>query len=174
MKRLLSFVAAVVVAAPLLAQDQPKPSTQPATTVTPQTTPAPADSPMVAAVKRSKRTGKKVITITNDNLSKDGSSNAHITSPKTSRDINLPPPDAALLEYRNAPARQKAIQEQQTRQAADKAKTEAKVDDKMRAVAARQETDGPYGDDPAANEKILEELAKQKQQQQQQDQKPPL
>lgn len=180
MKRFVTFVAAVVVAAPLLAQDQsspssqqkpaeqPKPKAQPAATVTPA--PA-ADSPMVAAAKRTKRTGKKVITITNDNLSKDGSSNAHITTAKEGRDINLPEPDAALIEYRNAPARDKAIKEQQAQAAAEKAKRDAKKDEKLRAAAAQQEMNGPYGDDPAANEKILEELAKK---QQQQDQKPPM
>jgi|GEM_PF-2398286 len=179
MKRIVTFVAAAfVVAAPLFAEEQKpaaeKPKAKPATTqAAPAATAAPmADSPMVAAAKATKKSGKKIIVITNDNLTKEGTGNAHITTTKESRDIIVPPEDPIYVEARKAEARAKAQKEHDDREAAKKAKATAAADQKVRNVSGRQELDGPYGDDPAAAEHILEELAKAKQEQEQA--KPPI
>ena len=177
MKRLVTFTAALAVAAPLLAQ-QPAPAPAPATASTPAPAPASSDvkpaappkvltaapaaedSPLVAAAKRTKRTGKKVPVITNDNLSKAETSNAHITTTTNQRSIDIPE-DPRIEEARKAEARQKALKEREARVAKDAAKTDQVFREKMERVAAHQEEAGPYSDDPAANEKILEELQKQ-------------
>jgi len=172
MNRFVTLLAVVVIAAPLLAEEkkpaeQPKPKTQPAAS---QPAPVPAattDSPMVAAAKATKKSGKKIIVITNDTLTKEGSGNAHITTTKNMRDIVVPPENPVLEQARKAQAQDRADKERFANEKAKKAKETAAAEQKIGAVAAQQESEGPYGDDPARNEKILEDMAKQKQEQQQ-------
>lgn len=167
MKPIVTLLAAVVVAAPLIAEEK-KPAEQPKpapVATAPAPAPAPVvDSPMVAAAKSAKKSGKKVIVITNDNLTKEGSGNAHITTAKTSRPIVVPPEDPLIAQQREKDAQEKANKAHEARVAERNAKEKAAADQKIGSVAARQEAEGPYGDDPAANEKILEELAKKQQQ----------
>jgi len=172
MKRLILSAAAFALAAPLLAQQQPAPASAPAgqkpaekpKVQAPASAPAPAaaatDSPLVAAAKRTKRTGKKVPVITNDNLSKAETSNAHITTTTNQRSVDIPE-DPAIEEARKAEARQKALKQREERIAKDSAKDDAAFREKLARVAAHQEEAGPYSDDPSSNEKILEELQKQ-------------
>lgn len=165
MNRLVTFTAALAVATPLLAQQpapapvsDPKPAEKPKVAAAPA--PATEDSPLVAAAKRTKRTGKKVPVITNDNLSKAETSNAHITTTTNQRSIELPP-NPQIEEARKAEARQKALREHEARAAKDAAKADEHFREKLTQVVAHQEEAGPYSDDPATNEKILEELQKQ-------------
>lgn len=178
MKPFATVVAALVIAAPLFAEDAKKPAEQPKTQTAAAKAPAPAaplaDSPLVAAAKAgSKKSGKKVIVITNDNLTKEGTGNAHITTTKESREIIVPPEDPALVEARKTEARNKALKDREDRLAAQKAKADAAAEQKVRNVAGKQDLDGPYGDDPAATEHVLEELAKQREAQKQQQQEKP-
>ena len=193
MKRIITLTAAIVVAAPLIlfADETPKKSSESAKTVsttTVSTTPAPnqpamqagtpvADSPLVAAAKRTKRSGKKVTLITNETLSKEATSTAHITTTTTPRDVVMPEPSQESLDAERKAETAKAVKAAEERRATEKTKRDTAYDKKIEQAAARHDDEGPYGDDPAATEKMLEEMAKMKQQQQttqQQSEKPPM
>ena len=188
MKRIITLTAAIVVAAPLIifADETPKKSSESAKTVSTTTAPnqpamqagAPvADSPLVAAAKRTKRTGKKVTLITNETLSKEATSTAHITTTTTPRDVVMPEPSQESLDAERKAETAKAVKAAEERRATEKTKRDTAYDKKIEQAAARHDDEGPYGDDPAATEKMLEEMAKMKQQQQttqQQSEKPPM
>jgi hypothetical protein len=175
MKRLVMLIAAVVVAVPLAAfGDEPKKTADaPKTTADaakttgsqPQVVSAvvapTADSPLVAAAKRTKRSGKKVVVITNDSLSNEAMSKAHITTTTNMRAVVVPSPSAEILQEETDARIAKATKAAQEQKDANKAKRDAAIEKKIRETHAQHEDEGPYGDDPAAIEHRMEELSKQ-------------
>lgn len=138
MKRLATFAAALLLAAPMLAADAPKTDPQPAA--------APQDSPLVAAAKKAakKRTGK-VTVITNATLVKENET-SRLTTTDTQSAITLPSPDAALLAMQ-AKANQP--------QAMPVATPQPATNQVQRARAARAEENGPYSETPLLDERTL-------------------
>lgn len=152
-----------VAASPLLGEDAkpaaaPAPDPKPTVIVLPAP-PAPHDSPLVAAAKRTKRSGKKVVVITNDTLSKEGTSKARITTTTTPRTYDVYESDQMrAANYAIVAEREKKIADE-----AKKAKlAKDQADRKQKAIesASQVENQGPYSDDPAMAEHQMEEAAK--------------
>lgn len=149
MKRALIFTLAA--ALPLAAGEQKKEQTdktaEPATTAT-ATAAAPAqpDSPLVAAMKRANRKGKKPTNlITNATLSRGGG--AHITTTDNpQRTINLPapaPPPRPTPEM--VAARTAEIQKKQLAEIAEKERKAKEEQQRKHAQAAAAYEDGYDG-----------------------------
>jgi hypothetical protein len=142
----LAFAAAL----PLLGQEpksEPKKSTDAETKAAPAETPATAtaseaggDSPLVAAAKRAKRRSRKASTtvITNETLAQSGA-HAHVTTTERQSEIRLPSePTRPTPEMVHAKNREKSASEQQ-RAADERAKAQAKEDEKRAQKAAAAE-----------------------------------
>lgn len=127
MKRALTIAAALMVPLLTLAGEPTSTPASPDTTAT--AAPAQQDSPMVAAAKRAKRKGKKPTNvITNETLSKSGTSDAHVSTTATQRPITMPKPAAPV-----APTREMvAIRER------DAAKRRVETEAAQQAKAARE------------------------------------
>ena len=151
---LASALALSLLALPLLAEEAKKtetPKPKPATTTAAPAQPA-QDSPLVAAAKRSNRLGKKPaskVVITNESLKSSGS-NAHITSPEQTTELNMPrkpiEPDAEVF------ARQKAAAERTIAEQAAAKRQAQQAEKKQKAVSEVRKTEEQSGDREALDQ----------------------
>lgn len=168
MKAILSCALATFSLTLYAAEPQDKPATTPATTLSAVPTAQVEDSPLVAAAKRTGRLSKKPTNvITNETLVKTG---GHITTGATLAPLpQAPPTNPASVKqpYSNA--------ERLKREAQEKAKKEAAArrDAARRAGADyNSESIEPRYDDPAQQERLMQQGA-QTTTAQPQPQKPP-
>lgn len=172
MRSIVTFSAAVLIALPLAAADQ-KPASQqspaaqpasaqaaPATDTSAQAS-SPADSPLVAAAKHTKRTGKSKIVITNDTLAGAGSK-AHVTTTTSQREVKMPPkePDTDWTTMENKRVSDAAAAKANAEAAAKKKAADDEAKKKRMAAMAAAYEEGYSEADPAALE---HELATQNQ-----------
>lgn len=169
MKTILSVVLLLATGSALAATEKkaeaPKPlaPAQAAAAVDPKAAVAaavdsPLDSPLVQAAKRSKRTRKTSIVITDETLR---TSKGHITTSTINPKLNVPEP---------IPSVEQTLMEQSRKEkaaAADRAATEKKVADEKqqklnRRAAAAEEDDAYDQEDPAQAEGELERMRTEK------------
>ena len=141
MKRTLISLAGLLVTASLFAATEKQ--------ATPQTTP---DSPLVAAAKKSNRTGKKRIVITDESVK---NSTGHLSTTKFQNDFHIQEPEKpadVVLAETKAKERERAPEREKLKKEAAAAKQKQIA----RAVAAADD-EGPYQDDPAAAEHQMDQ-----------------
>src|SRR5687768_17107092 len=150
MRRALTILA--LAAVPVFA-DEPAKKSEPEAAQPKTISAAPAseaDSPLVAAARRTKRGKKSTHKITNANLGKYGSNNAHITTTSKQEPIVMPaalPPSAPTAEMKHAAEREEARKVAQA-EAEKKKKDELEAKKKAAAAAERAE-EGMYGETDA-------------------------
>jgi hypothetical protein len=160
MKRALTIPMVVLLAMPLLADDAQKATS--AKSAGPAAAAPQTDSPMVQAMKRANRQGRKSgKVITNETLrtSKGG----HVTTTTVQRSVNVPEPELspAELEAMNV---QKARQQQATVRQLGAAEAQKNSAERERRVAEKAERaeEGLYeglDDDPAQTEHEADQAA---------------
>ena len=140
MKRTLISLAGLLVTASLVAATE-----QPAA---PRTTTTAPDSPLVAAAKKTKRTGKTRIVITDDSVK--NAKGGHLSTTKIQSNIFVAEPQKSTEQVM---AETKAKEKERAAERAKLAKAAAEEKQKKiaRAVAAAED-DGPYEVDPATVE----------------------
>ncbi len=167
-----SIITLLLLALPLVADDAKKsekpaaksetaaPAPQP-TTLSEQPAAQQQDSPLVAAAKRTGRLGKKPTNVITNETVKSSGGNAHITTTKEQRALNMPPLPKAprpTPEMVHAEKQQRLrLAEEQTAEKQRKAEEARQL--RLARAAEAAEEEHPEDVDPAQAEKELRDAA---------------